>query len=434
MRAIYLVPGSGDTFYCQNCVRDLALLKAMRACGADALSVPLYLPLEDNMAGADRSTPVFYGAIQVYLSHAFRGLSWILRPGERLMNMPWLLKWLSHRAGTTSARDLESLTLSMLQGEEGRQVRELDALATWLEREGKPEVVHLSNALLLGLARRLKQRLGVPIVCSLQDEDQWIDAMSPDGARSVWGLMAERAVDVDVFLSVSEYYATVMSHRLRLGADRIRVVPLGIDLSGFEKSPLPFDPPVIGYLSRLCESMGFGRLVEAFIQLKSLSPFHDLRLRATGGSTPADEPFLQSIWSRLKQLHYDSDVEIVPDFARPQRQAFLKSLTLLSVPVPKGEAFGAHQLEALAAGVPLVQPNVGAYPEIVRQTDGGLLYDPQDPQGLTTALRQLLSNPPQVRALATRGRQVVLERFGVDKMASRTLDIYREMRSRKAAG
>lgn len=427
MKSIYLVPGSGGSFYCQNCVRDLALLKAMRARGADAVSVPLYLPLLDGTASSETNSPVFFGAIQVYVNHAFPILSGFVRHCGRLINAPWLLKWIARRGGTTSARDLESLTLSILHGESGRQARELDELVGWLEREGKPDIVHLSNALLLGLARQLKQRLRIPIVCSLQDEDHWIDAMSPGGAQSVWALMAERASDVDVFITASEYYARAMSQRMRLETDRIRVVPLGIELDGYQESSLPFDPPVIGYLSRICESMGFGHLVDAFIQLKSLPQFQHVRLHATGGSTPADASFLQTIRDKLERLHFSGDVEIFADFDLPQRQAFLKSLTVLSVPVPRGEAFGAFQLEALAAGVPLVQPRIGAYPEIINQTRGGLLYDPQDPQGLATALRQLLSDPARVRSLAVQGRKVVLEKHRVDTMASNTLAIYHEV-------
>jgi glycosyltransferase involved in cell wall biosynthesis len=427
MKTIYLVPGSGGSFYCQNCVRDLALVKALRGQGADALSIPLYLPVQDGEITNGKAPPVFYGAIQLYLGHTYPKLNWLIRTGGRLMNASWLLKWAARKGGTTSARELESLTLSMLHGENGRQARELDELVTWLKHEGKPDVVHLSNALLLGLAKRLKQQLRIPVVCSLQDEDHWIDAMSPEGAQSVWGLMSERAADVDVFLSVSQYYADTMRKRMRLGADRIRVVPLGIELNGFDESPPPFEPPVIGYLSRLCESMGFGRLIDAFIQLKSLPQFRQLRLRATGGSTPADESFLAAVRDRLARLHLEADFEIVADFDRPQRLSFLKSISVLSVPVPRGEAFGAFQIEALAAGVPLVQPRVGAYPEIIHQTGGGVLYDPENPEGLVTALRQLLSDPARARALGVRGRQVVREQFGIDKMASSTLQIYREV-------
>jgi len=321
----------------------------------------------------------------------------------------------------------------MLRGEHGKQAQELEDLAAWLEQEGKPEVLHLSNALLVGLAHKIKQRLQIPIVCTLQDEDQWIDAMSPSAAKSAWELISERASDVDVFLAVSEYYGGLMQNRLGLSKDHLKVVPLGVELDGFEASPLPFDPPVVGYLSRACESLGFDQLVDAFIQLRTLPELRQLRLRVTGGRTAADEPFLKKVRAKLERNHAADAVEFVDQFELPQRQAFLKSLTVMSVPVPKGEAFGAFQIEALAAGVPLVQPRAGAFPEILTRTGGGVLYDPNHPQALFEALRQLLLDPPRVKALGAHGRRVVQEQYGISHMAANTRKVYREVISRRTS-
>jgi hypothetical protein len=64
-------------------------------------------------------------------------------------------------------------------GEQGAQKDELEHMVNWIAEHCKPDVIHISNALLLGLAKRLKEKTGVPVVCSLQDEDVWVDAVRP---------------------------------------------------------------------------------------------------------------------------------------------------------------------------------------------------------------------------------------------------------------
>ena len=79
-------------------------------------------------------------------------------------------------ASRTQAAELGEMTLSMLRGEEGNQVRELNELVAWLKTE-KPDIVCLGNALLIGLARRIRQELRVAVVCSLQGEDYYLDSL-----------------------------------------------------------------------------------------------------------------------------------------------------------------------------------------------------------------------------------------------------------------
>jgi glycosyltransferase involved in cell wall biosynthesis len=317
----------------------------------------------------------------------------------------------------------------MLRGEAGNQAGELDRLTAWLADDARPEIVHLSNALLLGLARQIRQRVGVPVVCSLQDEDTWVDAMPPDAARRVWALMAERAADVNGFAAVSRAYADKMIERMALPPGRVRVVPLGIDPAGYEPSSLPSDPPVVGYLSRLAASLGLGRLVDAFIRLKQRPGLEGLRLRATGGATADDRPLLRRIDRTLRRAGMRADVEILPEFGRAERLAFLRSLTVLSVPATDGEAFGTYQIEAMACSVPVVQPRAGAFPEIVQATGGGVLYDPAQPDALADALASLLLDPARARMLGAQGRAAVQEKFTIGRMAEDMVGMYRDVKS-----
>jgi glycosyltransferase involved in cell wall biosynthesis len=201
----------------------------------------------------------------------------------------------------------------------------------------------------------------------------------------------------------------------------------GIDFDGYQRSALPFDPPVIGYLCRMSEYFGLGILVDAFIELKKESRFKDLRLYLTGGYSSEAKPFVNRQLKKISERGFAKDVRVFKDFCKVSRIKFLKSLTMLSVPVPTGEAFGAYQVEALAAGVPIVQPNVGCYPEFIEITKGGVIYEPNTSEKLATALASLLSDQEKVRKLGEQGRRVVLEQFSMDQMAKNIEGIYNDV-------
>ncbi len=219
MRIVQICPGSGDNFYCENCLRDAALVKAVRKLGHDVLMVPLYLPLQADKVEQVSNAPIFFGGVNVYLQQKLSLFRKTPRWIDRWFDSRGLLEWAGRKAGMTNARDLGETTISMLQGEDGRQVKELDRFVDWLVTEQqKPDVVCLSNVLLVGLARRIKERLGVPVVCLLQDEDGFLDGLSSPYAEQAWAVVHERVRDIDAFLAVSKYYGDTMADRLKVDA------------------------------------------------------------------------------------------------------------------------------------------------------------------------------------------------------------------------
>jgi glycosyltransferase involved in cell wall biosynthesis len=319
------------------------------------------------------------------------------------------------------------MTLSMLKGRDGNQRKELERLIRWLEQTGPPDVVHLSNPLLLGIGSEIKARLGVPIVCSLQDEDAWLDAVSPPYLDLCWEAMADHARNVDAFVAVSRYFGDVMRDRMKIEADRLHVAHVGVDLGESAPSGLPQAPPVIGYLARMSESLGLNILVEAFLKLKETESFRDLRLHVSGGATADDGPYLTRMKHGLAVRRMDGDVKIFEGFDPKARQAFFRSLTVFSVPAPAGVAFGTFLLESLASGVPVVQPRVGAFPELVEATGGGVIYEPNNAETLAEAVGKLLSDRERLEALGRRGRQAAAGEFSTQTMAERVLDVYRRV-------
>ena len=424
MKIAFITPGHGLQFYCQNCFRDSGLIQSLATLGHEVIKVPMYISSGVETGADVASTPVFYGAVNIYLKEKlpfYRSAPlWM----ERLFDSPAMLRLAAKKSGSTRPTGLEEMTLSMLRGEKGRQASDLDRLIRHLKENIAPDVVHLSNALLLGLAHRIKKDVGAGVVCSLQDENEWVDLMGVDYQKVVWDLMAEKAVDVDSFVSASQYYAGIAQGKLRLIENRIKVIPGGVDLEGYEKSDLPFDPPVIGFLCRMSEYFGLDVLVEAFLKLKRDNRFRDLKLHLTGGYSGDDKKFLDGLMRKITGNGFINDVSVFEDFQKSSRIAFLKSLTLLSVPVPAGEAFGAYQVESLAAGVPVVQPNVGCYPEFIAKTQGGLIYEPNTGEKLASAMASLLSDPAYLRRLGEQGRRVVLEDYSMGRMTQNMVGIY----------
>ena len=420
MRILSILPGSGGSFYCQNCLRDMAVAEALRQRGHDVTLMPLYLPSTAHMPAPDE-VPVFYGAVTLYLRHKFALLRRLPRAWFSPLDSWPILRLAALFAGSTSATGLEELTLSMLRGPEGRQADELRLVAEWvagLPTDEKTEVIILSNALLAGLARTLKQAAHCPVVCWLQDEHVWTDAMGPTLRIAALNVMATNARDIDCFVAVSAAYAERMAAQLAIEPSRVRVVFPGLDPEAYRQTDVTRQPATIGFLSRLSAEEGFDRFVDAFILLRRDPRFADVRLSATGGPS-ADKHFLKDQMRKLAGADLLRDAAISTDRFAHDRFGFLSELTLLSVPGGAApEAFGYYAVEAMAAGVPVVLPSQGAFPEIVAAAKCGVLTEDSRPETLARCWSKLLSDPDRLRKESEHGRSAALGVFSQNATAS----------------
>lgn len=417
--------------FCGGCLRDNALVAALRKLGHSVTMVPLYLPLTLDDADQTGDNPIFFGGISVYLdqkSARFRNAPrWL----HRLLSSKCLLRRAARSAGKTQPAELGPLTASMLRGEQGNQAGELDELISWLLKQERPEVISLSNSLLAGLARRFKQELAVPIVCSLQGEDAFLDAL-PEGIREdAWATLAERAEDIDRFIAPSFYYAELMSKRLGLTSDRVMVIHNGINLDGYEMPRATADPafsgePSVGYFARMCPEKGMHLLIDAYIELCRRQQIPNVKLKIGGSCGPTDEAFVRQQKEKLAEAGVLDAVQFHPNISRQEKLAFLKSLSVFSVPAIYGEAFGLYVIEALAAGVPVVQPRDGAFPELLRETAGGLICDPTAP-AIANGLEELLLNPRRLAQIGDIGQKNVRDKFSAQRMAGEVAQVFRQV-------
>jgi glycosyltransferase involved in cell wall biosynthesis len=426
MNIVQIIPGSGGSFYCGNCLRDSKFVDALRKEGHQVVKVPMYLPLfaDEHDLG---DVPVFYGAISIYLKQLYPFLKKAPAWFDRLLNTKPMLKLAASMSGSTDAKGLEDITVSMLLGEEGGQKEELERMVDWIAEHLKPDVVHISNALLLGLAARLREKTGVPVLCSLQDEDVWVDAMKPEFQNRIWSLMHEKSSDVDAFIAVSNYFGAVMKERMNLPEEKIYPVYLGVDPSEYEFIPAIRKPRNIGYISRLCYENGLDIVVDAFILLKQQEGFEDVKLIITGGSTGADSKYIKMLKRRIDRAGLHNDAEFQDEFEGPARRLFFNRIAIGTVPVRKGEAFGIYLPEMMASGIPVVQPALGAFPEIVKISGGGEIYGPNTPQMLMETWAGLLTDQNLLGELSHRARKGVEQYFNIHDHALEMIAVYQKL-------
>jgi len=423
MRIVHIIPGSGGSFYCGNCLRDSKYVTALRHMGHEVVKVPMYLPL---FANEDEPTqaPVFYGAISLYLKQLYPVLKKTPRWVDHLLDSKPMLKMAAGMSGSTNARGLSEMTISMLKGENGNQQEELDRMIDWIRDHYPADIIHLSNALLSGLAPRIKEKLDARVYCSLQDEDVWVEVMKPAFRQEAWSLIESNARSIDRFISVSDYFSDFMRKTIHLPAEKVTTIHLGIDPSDYEQVSITNKPRNIGFLSRLCESNGLDILTEAFILLKQRSEFGDVKLILTGGYTGEDRAFIKLMKKKLQAVGLTESIEILENFADQGRKEFFSQVSVVSVPVRIGEAFGLYLLESMASGVPVVQPALGAFPEIIERSGGGWLYSPNTPEALAGQLARLLSDPDQLYRLSIAGIQGVERHFDIFTHAQELISVY----------
>lgn len=428
MKIAHIIPGSGGSFYCGNCMRDSKYIRALKDLGHKVIKVPLYLPIFDDAHDLDE-VPVFYGAVNLYLKQQFPIFRHMPAFVEQALDSKGVLEMAARKAGSTRAKGLEEMTISMLLGEDGNQKEELERLVDWLADEAKPDLVHLSNAFLLGLARQIKERVGAKVVCSLQDEDVWVDAMDDKYREKVWDLMSERGNDVDRFISVSDYFAKEIHHRMTIPAEKMTTVHLGVDLSDYTSKPVAEKDPMIGYLSRTCDENGLAVLIDAFILLRKDPAYSSVQLKITGGKTGDDLSFIKEQKRKITKANLDADVFWVDEFEGDDRQKFFDSVRLVSVPVLNGEAFGLYMLEAMASGIPMVQPALGAFPEVIETCGGGVIYGENKPEILAESLKELIFDDVRLQQLSDAGVDGVKAHFDIHAQARKMLAVYKAVQN-----
>lgn len=413
--------------YCGSCLRDNALAAELLRRGHDVVLTPLYTPTktdEKNVSGEH----VFFGGISVYLEQHSSLFRHTPRFVDRLWDSSWVLKLASRRQIKVDAKSLGEMTVSMLRGERGFQAKEIAKLLEWLRAEPRFDVINLPYSLLISLAEPLKRELKVPVCCTLQGDDLFLDQLGEPWRSQSMDLIRSLSPYVDAFLPVSQYYLEYMPGYLGVPRERMRLVRLGINTSDFMlRTPRPDAPFTIGYFARVAPEKGFHVLIEAYKRLRKLPDTDGMRLVSGGYLPPEHREYLDRARRELESAGLGREFEYRGEVDRAEKIRMFGEMDVMSVPTTYHEPKGLFLMEAMASGVPVVQPRVGAFPEIIERTGGGLVVDADSPDALANGILALKREPELAQSLGRAGAAGVREHYTVERMADQVEVVYREL-------
>lgn len=445
-RALFLTAGAAG-MYCGSCMHDNALAKALREKGIDCLLQPIYTPIRTD--GKSVATEkLFFGGIHIYLLQQLPWTRMMPAPLRRALDWPPLIRFATRRTHTASATKMGELTLSMLRGTAGRQAEEVKRLVDWMVDEIRPDAVILSNLLIGGALPELRARLpDTRLVVLLQGDDIFLDFLEPQDRAEAIALCERLVPCVDRFVTYSDFYAEKMGSILGISQERMVVTPLSIDLTPFagsgeattetedcgsqqatssdaasEDDHQPQGSPFrLGYFARIAPEKGLHDLVDAFIQLRK--NHNDIELHVAGWLGEANQSYLDQQLKKINDAGLEDQFEYHGSPSLEGKVKFLRSIDLFSVPTTYQEPKGLFVLEALAAGVPVVQPDHGEFGELIASTGGGLVYPPGDLNALCASIERLKQNDALRHQLATTGRENVSRKHSIEAAADTMQEI-----------
>ncbi|QDU25183.1 Glycogen synthase [Anatilimnocola aggregata] len=412
----YLTSGAAGMF-CGSCLNDNAVARELLALGHDVQLVPLYTPIrtDDQDVSLDQ---VFFGGINVYLQQQTSLFRWLPSWLDRWIDRPWIIDLATRFGGKLDYQKLGGLAVSMLRGEQGFQSKEVHRLVDWLAGEAQPEIVIFSNILTAGCVPELKRRLPAKVLVLLQGDDIFLRELKPADLQQALAEIRRLSDHVDGFLAHSRYYADAMSEFLGIDRAKIYLLPLGVHGSDLvpdvtvdpTTAGTTSRPPTVGYLARLAPEKGLHILAEAWLRLRKMPGTENAQLKIAGWMGAQNHDYAHSIFQQFDKVGLRDEYEYLGEVDRAGKLHLLRSIDVLSVPTTYQEPKGLFVLEALAAGVPVVQPAHGAFPEMLTELGGGLLHRPEDAHHLAERLHEMLTNPELHQQLRERGQIAVLER------------------------
>lgn len=297
-------------------------------------------------------------------------------------------------------------------------------LAARLQQE-RPDILHAHTRVGQVVAHRLSQRHSIPYVTT------WHGFFRPNIGR--WLLPCTG----DVTIAISEPVRQHLQRVFHVPADRIRLIPNGIDVAYFAVHPapsaidafrarwrIPPGRPTIGGMGRLASGSvkGFDLLLASAARLSKTMP-------KLGVIIVGDGPGRQLLEANAKRCGLSERVcftGLASDVRIP-----LALMDVFVFPVRSSEGFGLSLIEAMAAGKPVVATHTGAVPDIIEHAQSGWLVPPEDPGALTEAVGRLLRDGPTAAALGANAQERVRQHFSLDRMVTQVEAVYAELLSRQ---
>jgi glycosyltransferase involved in cell wall biosynthesis len=207
------------------------------------------------------------------------------------------------------------------------------------------------------------------------------------------------------------------------------LVPLGVNTQGYEmRAPrIEGAPFTVGYFARVAPEKGLHLLAEAYVKLREGMGAGEARLEVAGYLGAEHKGYLEGVERRMREAGLAAEFNYRGVLDREGKIEFLRGLDVLSVPATYDEPKGIFLLEAMACGVPVVQPRRGAFTEVVERTRGGLLVEPGDAGALAAGLLRVMRDPALASELSANAHANVRRHYTVANMADRALEVYEEL-------
>ncbi|MFT5470413.1 MAG: glycosyltransferase involved in cell wall biosynthesis [Verrucomicrobiales bacterium] len=424
---VVFVTAGGAGMYCGSCMRDNTLVRNLMAMGWNIELVPAYTPVRTDEENVSIDQVVF-GGVNMFLQQKIPLFRWLPRWMDRWLDNPKLLKSLTSKSIKIDPKQLGKMTLATVEGESGILRKEHRRFVDFLREHSKPDLVNLTNLLIGGCIPLIRRQLpGKPILVTLQGDDLFLNQLTEPWKTRVLMRMREVAKEVDGFVTFNQYYADFMGEQLLIPPEKFHIVPLGVETEDFlalEREP--GRPPTVGFFARISPEKGFHNAVDAFIELHKIPGMQDARLLAGGWLGANDQEFYEAQIAKLKAANLEAQFHYIGSPDRDGKLQFFREIDVFSVPTDYHEPKGLYVLEALAAGLPVVQPKHGAFVEMLGENPAAVLVQPGEPQALANAWSELLANEFKRLEMGKSGRNLSAEKLNAAEMARRTAETYQK--------
>jgi glycosyltransferase involved in cell wall biosynthesis len=277
-------------------------------------------------------------------------------------------------------------------------------------------------------AYQYSRKRGVPLVVTYHaDAPETGGSALRNGLQRFYNrhLLPRVLEEAEVIITTSQSYMEDSPH-LPVHREKIRVLPNGIHPQEFqttltreecrEKLDLPQDRVIILFFGNLVPYKGPEVLLNAFKMVRE--DYEKVMLLYVGRG---------SLQGQLQEMSQGQEVHFAGHVSDPEKATYYQAADIFSLPsVTRAEAFGIVNLEAMASGLPIVASRLGGIPDIVREGENGLLFQPGNVEELARAIRFLLDNPDERERMGRAGRRMV-EDYSWTRIARETEKIYQEL-------
>jgi glycosyltransferase involved in cell wall biosynthesis len=291
-----------------------------------------------------------------------------------------------------------------------------------LLQAARPDIVHTHGYFASVIGRLAARRAGTPIILAHVHSTYW--------EYKKRHIMIERKLSrfTHKIICCSQAVESFVTNTEKIADNKTIVIYNGVDEERFSPSKnstsiraefgMDEEAAVVGTVSSLTPHKGHEYLIQAASLVLSTLPA--ARFLVVG-----DGPLRKKLEDQAKNLNIYPAVIFAG--TRKDIPEILSLLDVFVLPSHTREGLGIAIIEAMAVERPVVASDIGGIPEVVNDSDTGLLVPPGDPEALAKATNELLQNPARAKEMGKKGRIRVKERFTAKKMLAEIEHVYQSL-------